>query len=442
MFSWACKSAVESNVLPPAVGGVAMMTSSRPCPAERNAPSNAPVAQAKIDKAVYHEWDHGRRRCRGTFTYLIREFFLGTQPAEGSKDCSRGPASVGAAGHRCPASGLEIHDYDTITTLASDLDRRSVGGPTMGIRSILRRKAGTLYRGYIEPRVTLTVRGRPRLDVSTLRTFAEYRQRLERITKSHVGWLRSEWFGGKPDQNRLRGYCAACRAWTRFSVGHRLCSEVDGRSVPWWRETVTCPGCLLNTRMRLSVHLFEDLLKPGPDARIYLTEQTTSLYARIAGRFPQVVGSEFLRDGTLPGEVNAVGIRREDLIALTFPDASFDFIVSLEVLEHVPDYKTALRECARVLRPGGTLLLTAPFHGGEQNLIRARIGQDGEVEHVEPPEYHGDPLSSEGCLCFYHFGWELLADLRAAGFRDVAAFMCWSRELGYLGEQVQFVARR
>jgi SAM-dependent methyltransferase len=194
--------------------------------------------------------------------------------------------------------------------------------------------------------------------------------------------------------------------------------------------------------MRLSVHLLETHLNPAPDTRIYLTEQTTSLHRGIARRFPQVVGSEFLRDGTLPGKANSAGIRREDLTALTFPDASFDVILSLEVLEHVPDYKAALRECARVLCPGGTFLLTAPFHGGEQNLVRARMGQDGQVEHLEPPEYHGDPLSSEGCLCFYHFGWELLADLRVAGFRDVAALMCWSRELGYLGEQVQFVARR
>jgi SAM-dependent methyltransferase len=312
----------------------------------------------------------------------------------------------------------------------------------MGIQSILRRKAGTLYRGYIEPRVTLTVRGRPALDVSTVKTFAEYRQCLESVTKNHERWLRSKWLGGKTDHDRLRGYCGVCRAWTRFAVGHDLSSEFEGRAVPWWRETVTCPACLLNTRMRLSVHLFEDHLNPAPGARIYLTEQTTSLYARIARRFPHAIGSEFLRDGTPRGETNGAGIRREDLTALTFPDASFDFIVSLEVLEHVPDYKAALRECARVLSPSGTLLLTAPFHGREQNLIRARIGQNGEIEHLEPPEYHGDPLSSEGCLCFYHFGWELLGDLRGAGFREVAAFMCWSPKLGYLGEQVQFVARR
>jgi SAM-dependent methyltransferase len=233
-----------------------------------------------------------------------------------------------------------------------------------------------------------------------------------------------------------------CRTWTRFAVSHDPASEFEGRTVPWWRETVICPGCFLNTRTRLSLHLFEDLLDPAPGARIYLTEQTTSLYARVTKRFRHVVGSEFLRDGTPRGEVNAAGVRREDLTALTFPDASFDFIVSLEVLEHVPDYRAALWECARVLSANGILLLTAPFHGGEPNLIRARIGREGEIEHLEPPEYHGDPLSSEGCLCFYHFGWELLADLRAAGFRDVAAVMCWSPALGYLGEQVQFVARR
>jgi SAM-dependent methyltransferase len=131
------------------------------------------------------------------------------------------------------------------------------------------------------------------------------------------------------------------------------------------------------------------------------------------------------------------------MTSLTFPDASLDFILSLEVLEHIPDYRAALREAARVLCPDGVLLISAPFHGKEGNLVRARILPDGQVEHLEAPEYHGDPLSSKGCLCFYYFGWELMDDLRTAGFRDVAGFMCWSRDLAYLGEnQIQFVARR
>lgn len=52
----------------------------------------------------------------------------------------------------------------------------------MDSRAALRSKAGTLYRVYIEPRVTLVDRGRPRLDVSDLRTFVEYLRLLPRST--------------------------------------------------------------------------------------------------------------------------------------------------------------------------------------------------------------------------------------------------------------------
>lgn len=46
---------------------------------------------------------------------------------------------------------------------------------------------------------------------------------------------------------------------------------------------------------------------------------------------------------------------------LPCPDASFDAVLSTQVLEHVVDPDLYLRECARVLKPGGSLLLTT--HG-------------------------------------------------------------------------------
>lgn len=46
---------------------------------------------------------------------------------------------------------------------------------------------------------------------------------------------------------------------------------------------------------------------------------------------------------------------------LAFGDAEFDAVVCFQVLEHVPEPWNVLKECSRVLKPGGKLLLTAPF---------------------------------------------------------------------------------
>lgn len=49
-----------------------------------------------------------------------------------------------------------------------------------------------------------------------------------------------------------------------------------------------------------------------------------------------------------------------DALRLPFEDGAFDAIICSEVLEHLPDYETALGEIARTLRPGGALAVTVP----------------------------------------------------------------------------------
>lgn len=57
--------------------------------------------------------------------------------------------------------------------------------------------------------------------------------------------------------------------------------------------------------------------------------------------------------------------RRIDLVSdithIPAPDKSFDAILCSEVLEHVPEPSHALDEFERLLKPGGVLILTAPF---------------------------------------------------------------------------------
>jgi SAM-dependent methyltransferase len=50
-----------------------------------------------------------------------------------------------------------------------------------------------------------------------------------------------------------------------------------------------------------------------------------------------------------------------DIVSIPAADSSFDAILCSEVFEHIPDPLAALDEFRRLLRPGGTLILTAPF---------------------------------------------------------------------------------
>jgi len=75
----------------------------------------------------------------------------------------------------------------------------------------------------------------------------------------------------------------------------------------------------------------------------------------------------------------------EDGVAFPLPDASVDFIFSSEVIEHVYDTENAFRELARVLRPGGTMLMTAPFHGLLKNFAIVLFGFD---RHFDPAGPH------------------------------------------------------
>jgi SAM-dependent methyltransferase len=67
------------------------------------------------------------------------------------------------------------------------------------------------------------------------------------------------------------------------------------------------------------------------------------------------VGMDYLSDRSTPDVVGSA-------MDIPLGDASFDTVVSTEVLEHVPDPLKALREMYRVLKPGGYLILSTPMY--------------------------------------------------------------------------------
>jgi SAM-dependent methyltransferase len=78
-------------------------------------------------------------------------------------------------------------------------------------------------------------------------------------------------------------------------------------------------------------------------------------YANLRPLFP---GRDFVGTDLHPGP----GVDRvEDLRRLSFADASVGTAICLETLEHCEDPLAACRELARVVRPGGCAIVSAPF---------------------------------------------------------------------------------
>lgn len=57
-----------------------------------------------------------------------------------------------------------------------------------------------------------------------------------------------------------------------------------------------------------------------------------------------------------------------DLACLPVPDQHYDMIICTQVLEHVPDPGKVLKEFQRILKPGGSLWLSAPLYYAEHQI--------------------------------------------------------------------------
>ena len=129
----------------------------------------------------------------------------------------------------------------------------------------------------------------------------------------------------------------------------------------------------------------------------------------LAAHAPRYVATQFWPD--VPCGTVYRGMQCENLEAQTFSSESFDLVVTQDVMEHVFDPQAAYQEIFRTLRPGGYHIHTTPIYKDlVQTEQRAKMGQDGQITHLAEAEFHGNPISGDGSLVTFHFGYDL-ADL-------------------------------
>jgi 2-polyprenyl-3-methyl-5-hydroxy-6-metoxy-1,4-benzoquinol methylase len=111
------------------------------------------------------------------------------------------------------------------------------------------------------------------------------------------------------------------------------------------------------------------------DFSCWLARQTNGSSELIAADFSATAvnkGREFAHSEGLKLQFEVMDIQN-----IAHRDASFDLVFSCETIEHVPDPARAIRELARVLRPGGNLILTTPNYFNAMGLYRGYMRMKG-----------------------------------------------------------------
>jgi SAM-dependent methyltransferase len=185
------------------------------------------------------------------------------------------------------------------------------------------------------------------------------------------------------------------------------------------REGTHCPNCSASSRHRAVVFTLgmitgradTPLFQWQPDRSIRILESSArGSYPVILKEKCEYYATEYdenkILEGTRPTEF-------ADFQRLHFPDEHFDVVIASDVFEHVRKDELGYREILRILKPGGSLVLTVPYeHRQAETIVRVDTGGETDV-HLLEPEYHGGGGLT---LTYRNYGRDFCDLLRRIGY--------------------------
>ena len=148
-----------------------------------------------------------------------------------------------------------------------------------------------------------------------------------------------------------------------------------------------CPNCDSRSRHRGLTIMLPKLLAGMPDGPMLVFAPEASLLELVRRHARGGVETT----DYLMAEVDHPG---EDIQALSFADNNYAALMCNHVLEHIPDDRAALAECARVLMPGAIAVFTIP---GDYD--------QGATRYLDTPDANGH---------LRHYGLDVVDKMRAA----------------------------
>lgn len=237
------------------------------------------------------------------------------------------------------------------------------------------------------------------------------------------------------DYLEIDGYCPICEAPAKFLAKGK-----------WYRGTLLCQTCENGStpRERALAHVLQ---REMPDWRTRAIHECSPMNRGISMKVREqgtnYIGSHMYPDKPFGSTVD--GWQNENIEATTFPDNSFDLVLSLDVTEHVFNPGEKFRDIYRTLRPGGMYIPTFPIRKWqvEPSKPLAQLKPDGSIELLKgPPEYHGNPIDGKGALVTWDFGYtihQLIAYWTPFAV-EITRFS--DRHLGIMGEYTEVILCR
>ena len=225
------------------------------------------------------------------------------------------------------------------------------------------------------------------------------------------------------------GHCPICEAAATYRAAG-----------PWLRDTLVCGGCGSVPRERALALMLAERRPNWRQLAIHeCSPAERGVSHKLRTQAPGYVATHFFENQKLGSMVR--GFRNENLEAQTFADQSFDLVVTLDVFEHLFDPAAAHREIWRTLKPGGLHICTFPIskHRPDATYWRARRKEDGSVEHIEKPEYHGNPISGDGALVTVDYGYDVHRQIAEWAPFAVSITRTHNARAGVLGEFTEVV---
>lgn len=221
------------------------------------------------------------------------------------------------------------------------------------------------------------------------------------------------------------------------------CSICESNSVfvaynDWYRDHLKCQVCDSIPRERALMRVIDAVRPAWRSLRIHESSPVQrGASQKLSVECHNYVASQLYPDIKLGDTHDRSGHRCENLEGLTLASRSVDIFVTQDVMEHVFEPSLVFQEIERVLADDGVYICTVPLVRKDNASRRRSRLIGGSIEHLLEPEYHGNPVSSDGSLVTIDWGFDITRYSAEVSNLTGEIHNLEDQNLGILGEYLE-----